>query len=109
MLGHTGNFAAARDAAACVDKQAYAIALATLMVGGTCIITADHGNAELMYDKLGNKITTHTTNKVPFLVVSKNKIKLKNTKNAGLANVAPTVLKLLGLPIPQNMEKPLVK
>ena len=107
MIGHTGNFNSAKEAAACVDKQAYAVALATLMVGGTCIITADHGNAELMYDKFGNPITTHTTNKVPAVIVSAKKHKIKNKKGS-IANIAPTVLKLLNLQIPQHMEKPLI-
>lgn len=108
MLGHTGNFNAAKDAAACVDKQAYAIALATLMVGGTCIITADHGNAELMYDSLGTPITSHTTNKVPVIIVSNDKkIKIKN-KKASISSIAPTVLKLLHLEAPKTMEKPII-
>ena len=108
MLGHTGNFNSAKEAAACVDKQAYAIALATMMAGGTCIITADHGNAELMYDKFGNPITSHTNFDVPFVIVSKNKIKLK-IKKGTLANIAPTVLKLLNISIPEKMQKPLIK
>lgn len=108
MLGHTGNFNSAKEAAACVDKQAYAIALATLMAGGTCIITADHGNAELMYDKFGNPITSHTNFDVPFIIVSKNKIKLK-IKKGTLANIAPTVLKLLNIDIPKNMQNSLIK
>ncbi len=107
MLGHTGNFNSAKEAAECVDKQAYAIALATLMVGGTCIITADHGNAELMYDKYGTAITSHTTNKVPIVIVSEKKHRIKN-KKGGLANIAPTVLKLLNIDIPSYMYKPLI-
>ena len=109
MLGHTGNFNSAKEAAECVDKQAYAIALATLMAGGECIITADHGNAEVMYDRFGAPVTSHTTNKVPFILVSNKKRKLKKIKNASIANVAPTVLKLLNLEIPQTMFPPLVK
>lgn len=109
MLGHTGNFNSAKEAAECVDKQAYAIALATLMAGGECIITADHGNAEVMYDRFGAPVTSHTTNKVPFILVSNKKRKLKKIKNASIANVAPTVLKLLNLKIPQTMFPPLVK
>lgn len=108
MLGHTGNFNSAKEAAECVDKQAYAIALATLMVGGTCIITADHGNAELMYDSYGQPITSHTTNKVPVIIVSNNKkLKIKN-KKASIASIAPTVLKLLNLEKPKAMENPLI-
>lgn len=107
MVGHTGNFEATKEAIRCVEKQAYAVALATLMAGGTCIITADHGNAETMFDKNGNKITSHTTSKVPFHLVSEKykKIKLKNNKS--IASITPTILKLLNLDIPNNMEKPL--
>lgn len=106
MIGHTGNLEAAKKTISVVDKCAYAIALATLMAGGDCIITADHGNAEEMLDKHNNVITSHTTNPVPFWLVSE---KYKNIKLASgkLCNVAPTILKLLGLQIPQNMEKPL--
>ncbi len=107
MIGHTGNFQATKEAIACVEKQAYAIALATLMVGGDCIITADHGNAELMFDKDGNKITSHTTNPVPCILVSEKYKKVKLAKKASIANIAPTVLKLLDLKIPKSMKNPL--
>lgn len=107
MVGHTGNFGAAVDAVNCVDKNAYAIALATLMAGGTCIITADHGNAETMFDEKGNKVTAHTCNPVPFCIVSKDKHKIK-LKNGGLSNIAPTILKLMNLEIPKEMDKPLI-
>ncbi len=107
MIGHTGNFNAAKEAIECVEKQAYAVALATLMVGGDCIITADHGNAEEMFDKEGNKITTHTTNPVPFILVSKRLRKAKLKKGKSLTCIAPTVLKLLDLPIPANYDEPI--
>ena len=106
MLGHTGNFNSTKEAIECVDKQAYAVALATLMVGGECLIVADHGNAELMMDKNGNKITTHTTNPVPFILVS-NKRKVKLKKGKSIANVAPTILKMMNLDIPKTYEEPL--
>lgn len=106
MIGHTGNFETTKKAIKCVEKQAYALALATLMAGGDCIITADHGNAEEMIDKKGSKITSHTTNPVPCYLVSERLKKVK-LKKGSLANVAPTVLKLLGKTIPQSMEKPL--
>ena len=109
MVGHTGNFNATKQAVGCVDRCAYAIALATLMAGGECIITADHGNGELMFDKEGNKITSHTTNPVPFILVTNKKRKLINKKNAGLANIAPTILKILGIEPMVDMAKPLVK
>lgn len=107
MIGHTGNFNSTVKAIESVDKNAYAVALATLMAGGTCIITADHGNAELMFDENGNKITSHTTSPVPFCIVSNKKHKIK-LKNGGLANIAPTILKLLNIEIPSDMEKPLI-
>ena len=106
MLGHTGNLEATKKTIETVDKCAYAIALATLTAGGDCIITADHGNAEQMLDKKGNVLTSHTTNPVPLWLVSEKHKKAK-LKEGKLCNVAPTVLKLLGLEIPQCMENPL--
>ena len=108
MVGHTGNFESTKEAIKCVEKQAYALALATLMAGGECIITADHGNAEEMFDKNGNKITSHTTNPVPFYFVSEKHKRAKLPKNASIANVAPTILKLLNIEIPLSMKKPLI-
>ena len=107
MIGHTGNFQATKEAITFVEKQTYALALATLMAGGDCIITADHGNAELMFDKNGEKVTSHTTSPVPCILVSEKYKKAKLSKNASIANIAPTVLKLLNLQIPEIMEKPL--
>ncbi len=107
MLGHTGNFNATKEAIDCVEKQAYAVALATLMVGGDCIITADHGNAEEMFDKAGNKLTTHTTNPVPFILVSEKHKNVKLKKNKSLAAIAPTILKLLGVEAPATFDEPI--
>ncbi|MBQ3494576.1 MAG: 2,3-bisphosphoglycerate-independent phosphoglycerate mutase [Clostridia bacterium] len=106
MIGHTGELEPAKQAVAVVDKCAYALALATLAVGGDCIITADHGNIEEMLDKKGNVLTQHTTNDVPLWLISQ-KHKKKKLKKGKLANVAPTILKLLDMDIPNNMEKPL--
>lgn len=108
MVGHTGNFNATKEACDCVDKCAYAVTLASLMAGGEVIITADHGNAEYMFDEKGNKITSHTTNPVPFVLVSRKK-KYKLIKNGGLSNIAPTILKLLNIEIPKSMDKPMIK
>lgn len=107
MIGHTGNLDAAIKAINAVDKCAYSIALATLMAGGECIITADHGNAEEMLTKTGEKVTSHTTNPVPFILVSEKNKKAKLKKGGKLANIAPTVLKLLGIEIPTSMDNPL--
>ena len=107
MIGHTGNFESTKKAIECVDKCAYTVALATLMVGGECIITADHGNAEEMIDKNGNKITTHTTNPVPCILVSEKSKKAKLKKNKSLTAIAPTVLKLLNITPPKTYDEPL--
>lgn len=107
MIGHTGNFNSAKAAVECVDKQAYAIALATLMAGGECIITADHGNAEEMIDKKGNKITSHTTNPVPVIFVSEKNKKIKLKKHKSISSIAPTILKLFGIEIPKTFDEPL--
>ena len=107
MIGHTGNFDSAKQAIECVDKCAYTVALATLMVGGECIITADHGNAEEMFDKKGNKITTHTTNPVPCILVSEKNKKVKLKKGKSLTSIAPTVLKLLDITPPETYDEPL--
>lgn len=107
MVGHTGNFEATKNAISCVEKCAYSLALATLMAGGDCIITADHGNAEFMIDEKGNKVTSHTTNPVPLYLVSDKYKKVHLKKNMSIANIAPTVLKLLNIETPSSMEKPL--
>lgn len=108
MLGHTGNWQATKEAIECVDKQAYAVALATLMAGGDCIITADHGNAEEMMDKAGNKLTKHTKNPVQFILISKNHPEIKRLKKGkSLTSIAGTVLKLLNEEIPSNYDEPL--
>ena len=107
MVGHTGNFEATKNAIKCVEKCAYSLALATLMAGGDCIITADHGNAEYMIDNKGNKVTSHTTNPVPLYFVSEKYKKLHLKKDKSISSIAPCVLKLLGLEIPDTMDKPL--
>ncbi|MBQ8468195.1 MAG: 2,3-bisphosphoglycerate-independent phosphoglycerate mutase [Clostridia bacterium] len=106
MLGHTGNLQQAIKSIETTDNCIKRMAEATLACGGEMIITADHGNCEEMIDKNGNILTQHTTNPVPFVLVSERykNVKLKTGK---LANVAPTALKLLGLPANKNMEQPL--
>lgn len=103
MIGHTGNLDAAIKAIETCDKCAYEIAMETLKAGGHCIITADHGNAEEMIDKNGNVLTQHTTNPVPLWLVSEE-YKGAKLSTGKLCNVAPTVLKLLKLNIPDYME-----
>ncbi len=107
MIGHTGNIKAAMEAVEEVDKDAYQIAMATLRQGGHCIITADHGNCEEMLDKDGNMLTSHTTNPVMLWLVS-DKYKNVQLKEGGkLANIAPTILKMLKIKKPKTMIDPL--
>ena len=106
MLGHTGNLEKAIETIAVTDECVKRMVDATLEAGAEMIVTADHGNCEEMLDKKGNVLTQHTTNPVPLWLVSEKhkNIKLKTGK---LANVAPTILKLLGLTKPNTMEEPL--
>ena len=107
MIGHTGDFEATKKAISCVEAEASKVALATLNAGGECIITADHGNAELMIDGDGKKVTSHTTSPVPCVLISKRHKDKKLLQNGSIANIAPTILKLLDIPIPDTMKIPL--
>ena len=109
MIGHTANMQATKRAIEIVDKCAYAVAMATLLAGGDCIITADHGNAEFIEDSNGNPVTAHTTNPVPFILVSEKYKKAKLKKDGKLANVAPTVLELLNINKPSVMTDSMIE
>ena len=102
MIGHTGNLEATKEAIRFVDECLEKIASSSLKVGGDLIITADHGNAEMMIDDCGNKVTSHTTNQVPIVLVSE---KYKNCKlsDGKLADISPTILKLLSIKQPKEM------
>ena len=97
MIGHTGDFEAAKEAVAYCDECVGTMAKATREAGGECIIIADHGNIEDMYDAEGTVLTKHTTNPVPFILVSEKNKNVKLKTDGSLANVAPTVLELLGI------------
>ncbi len=99
MVGHTGFFDAAVKAVEAVDECIGKVFDAVTRAGGLLIITADHGNAEQMMDEDGGIHTAHTTDKVPFIVCEKG-IKLKN---GILADIAPTLLEILGIEKPQEM------
>ena len=102
MVGHTGNEAATIKAMECLDSQLAQIVPAVLNLGGQMLIIADHGNAEKMWDEKSNSPwTAHTNNKVRAILVSEPKY--KKIKNGGLADVAPTILKLLNLAQPYDM------
>ena len=109
MIGHTANMEATKRAIEIVDKCAYAVAMATLLAGGDCIITADHGNAELIEDENGNPVTAHTTNPVPFILVNEKYKNAKLKKDGKLANVAPTVLELLNINKPSVMTDSMIE
>lgn len=102
MVGHTGNFAATVKAIETIDQCLGQIAQVLKEVGGEAIITADHGNAELMFDEKTNQPhTAHTQEQVPLLYLGR---KAKITKENGvLSDVAPTMLYLMGLSKPQEM------
>ncbi|MBO4582971.1 MAG: 2,3-bisphosphoglycerate-independent phosphoglycerate mutase [Alphaproteobacteria bacterium] len=102
MVGHTGNEVATVKAMECLDKQLAQIVPAVLAVGGQMLIIADHGNAEKMWDDKNNvPWTAHTNNKVRAILVSEPPY--RKIKNGGLADVAPTILKLLGVSQPADM------
>lgn len=100
MVGHTGIFDAAKAAVEAVDICVGRVIDAIERMHGTAIITADHGNAEKMYEEDGSPFTAHTTNPVPFCVVG---YPCKLRENGKLADIAPTMLKILGLPQPAEM------
>ena len=98
MVGHTGDLNAAIKAMEVLDTCIGRIYEEITKLNGTLIITADHGNCEEMIDENDNILTSHTTNKVPFLIN-----KDYNLKNGKLSDIAPTILKLLNLEIPLEM------
>jgi 2,3-bisphosphoglycerate-independent phosphoglycerate mutase len=102
MVGHTGNLNAAVAAIEAVDKCVGRIVEEILKKDGTILMTADHGNAEQMVDyKTGDPHTAHTTNPVPLVLISNNKeYKIKEGK---LADLAPTLLDLMGIEKPAEM------
>ncbi len=101
MVGHTGVFDAAVKAVTAVDKCLERVIAAIKEVGGEAIVTADHGNADKMFEEDGSPFTAHTTNPVPLIIVSDDIKKLR--KNGTLADVAPTLLKLMGVSQPEEM------
>lgn len=99
MVGHTGNLEAAIKAVEAVDHYLGKVYEKIKELGGTLLVTADHGNCELMIDEYNNIITSHTTNKVPFILCDK-KYQLKEGK---LSDIAPTIIELLSLEKPGEM------
>jgi len=102
MVGHTGNLKATISAIEAIDKCLGELERTVLKAKGTLIVTADHGNAEKMIDLKTNEIWAgHTTNPVPFIVITERK--LKRLKEGVLGSIAPTIYDLLGLKIPAKV------
>jgi 2,3-bisphosphoglycerate-independent phosphoglycerate mutase len=110
MVGHTGKLDKAQQAIEAVDACVGKLLAAINQVGGTTIITADHGNAEYMKDENGNPWTAHTTNQVPLILIEGEGRKIighggnvQLQENGKLADIAPTILEILQLPKPREM------
>jgi 2,3-bisphosphoglycerate-independent phosphoglycerate mutase len=110
MVGHTGKMDAAISAVETVDRTLGRLIDAIGKAGGTAIIIADHGNAELMWDENHKPWTAHTTNPVPFILIEGEKLKVpahggdvKLREDGRLSDIAPTILQILNLPQPQEM------
>lgn len=102
MVGHTGVVEAGVKAVETIDECVSRIVPAVLKSGGACLITADHGNCELMRNPDGSPNTAHTTNLVHFIYVAQNAAEFR-VEDGILADVAPTLLFLLDLPQPKEM------
>ncbi|MBU3191069.1 2,3-bisphosphoglycerate-independent phosphoglycerate mutase [Clostridium bowmanii] len=102
MVGHTGDFEAAKKAIEAVDECLGKVVKSVLDLDGTIFITADHGNSEQMIDySTGKPMTAHTTNLVPFTCVSNHRNELRDS--GILADIAPTMLQVMGLTAPKEM------
>ncbi len=103
MVGHTGVLPAAVKAIETVGACLERVAEAMLAMGGEMLVTADHGNCELMVDpQTGGPHTAHTTNPVPIWWITRD-AQGRGLRDGGLSDVAPTVLELMGLPVPPEM------
>jgi len=110
MVGHTGQMNATVVALEAVDRCVGRLLEGVIKAGGTTLITADHGNAELMWDEHGNPWTAHTTNPVPFILIEGEGRKIPGhgadvllRSDGRLCDVAPTILDILKLPQPPEM------
>jgi len=103
QVGHTGNFDAAVKAVEAVDQCLGRLVAAVDKAGGTLLVTADHGNVEQMFDhETGQVHTQHTTNRVPAILVN-GPAEVRSLSDGRLADIAPTLLSLMGLRQPAEM------
>ncbi|HBZ34993.1 MAG TPA: 2,3-bisphosphoglycerate-independent phosphoglycerate mutase, partial [Rikenellaceae bacterium] len=100
MVGHTGVYEAIRKAVKTVDECASEVVKVARENGYSVIITADHGNADYALNPDGSPNTAHSLNPVPFIVVDDD---VTSVKDGILADIAPTILKLMGIPAPEAM------
>lgn len=100
MVGHTGVFSAVVKAAETADSCTKDVVETGLQYGYSFIIIADHGNADYMVNDDGTPNTAHTTNLVPCIIIDKD---VKQVKDGKLGDIAPTILKIIGVPIPEKM------
>ena len=113
MVGHTGNYAATIVGVETVDLMLKRVLKACDKVGAVCLITADHGNADEMYEKAKKADspikpkTAHTLNKVPFIIYNSD-VQVKE-KELGLSNVAKTVTDILGLEGDSSWDESIIK
>jgi len=105
MVGHTGNYEAAVKAVEAVDRELGRIVEKAKEKGYAMVLTSDHGNCEEMIDENGNILTNHTVGDVWCFVMADG---VEEVKPGALNNIAPTVLKLMELPIPEEMDEPLI-
>ena len=105
MVGHTGVYEAAIKAVEAVDYELGLILEEAKKENYNIVLTSDHGNCEMMKDENGNTLTNHTVGDVYCFVIAPN---VKDVKTGSLNNIAPTVLKLMGLDIPKEMDEPLI-
>jgi 2,3-bisphosphoglycerate-independent phosphoglycerate mutase len=103
MVGHSGNLKAAIKAVEAVDRGLGRLAKVVLEYEGALLVTADHGNCELMVDpKSGERHTAHTTNPVPIFWIAEDAVG-HGLRDGGLVDLAPTVLDLMDIPQPEEM------
>ncbi len=110
MVGHTGVIPAAVKAVNTVDECVKKVCDKILEMGGSALLTADHGNADKLISEDGSPFTAHTTNPVPVVLVSETHRDAELRKDGVLADLAPTLLTVMGLPVPEEMTgKSLIK